>query len=185
MPGVRFCLHSDTLGPAPLTTGVMVVSPSTCMRIKPLIWLTLFVGAIVGGVLFGTSRWATRSPLPSLAGVTNIVFTYRGNEDKPGVEEHFSVAAPEEVRRLVSLLRIVGTFGNAEPMCAHCFGARFQKPSGTVEISFHNHCLALWDASATRMKGIWPIPKGFYTEFYKLARTRTTWRIPEFEQPGP
>ena len=145
-------------------------------------------GAMVGVAMtaagfFCISGCSERVAFPSLQGTTNIVFACP-SEDKPGTEEQFGVGAPDEVNRLVSLLRMRGSYHTASG-CVHPFAGRFQKPSGVVEISFHNHCLVLYDASGKVSVGWWPMPKEFYAEFYNQARTQAKWRIPDYEAPKP
>src|ERR1019366_7728885 len=106
--------------------------------------LGLFLVAMTAAGFFCISGCSERAAFPSLQGTTNIVFACP-SEDKPGTEEHFSIATPDEVSRLVSLLRVRGSYRTPSD-CVHRFSGRFQKPSGMVEISFHNHCLVLYDA---------------------------------------
>jgi hypothetical protein len=125
------------------------------------------------------SGCSERVAFPSLQGTTNIVFScHQGNAD-------FTIVAPDEIRRFVSLLPVGASSLHLRSACVHAFKGKFVKPSGTVEISFHNHCLDLYDASGNVSVGEWPMPKGFYMEFYTQARKRTKWLIPDYEAPKP
>lgn len=148
-----------------------------------MVILGLLLGVAAAGLSW-LSGSSARPTFPGLQGTTNIVFIY-WIQDKARPEERFSVAAPADVQRLVSLLRVAPSHYDDEPACLRRFRAWFQKPSGTVIITFHNDCLSLYNASENTCVGWWPMPKEFYAEFYKLARTQAKWEIPEFEAPKP
>ena len=141
--------------------------------------VALLFGIMTAAGFFCTSGCSKRPAFPSLQGTTNIVFSY--NQDETG----FSISAPDEVRRIVSLLPVGASSGYLASKCVHPFKGRFEKPSGTVVISFHNHCLDVYDASGSVSVGCWPMPKGFYVDFYNQARKLTKWRIPDYEAPKP
>jgi hypothetical protein len=138
----------------------------------------------------GCSAWAQKSTprwwaFPVLEGVTNILVTFH---DSNGTDQ-FSITATDTVRRLISLLRPLDAYTNyprpqAVTGCLTCFRAEFQKPSGTTEILFHNHCLFLRSTNHG-FSGWWPMPKEFFAEFYKQLPTHTRWMVPDSELPKP
>jgi hypothetical protein len=93
--------------------------------------------------------------------VTNIVFKEVIASDTNHLRS-FGVNDQKSVERLLSTIRLAGT----QPCyCDHTLEVVFEGPSGSVRVSFCDHCFKLKDEHG----GYYAMPREFYEEFKKLA----------------
>jgi hypothetical protein len=91
----------------------------------------------------------------ALKAATNIVFKIQQHKG----EKQVSVSAPAQVRSLTSTL----TLQRKQPCaCEHLEGAVFEGPSGTIQVSFCNHCFDFGGNT-------YDMPKEFYAQYLKLV----------------
>ena len=97
--------------------------------------------------------------LQDFQGVTKITFKKRGGGGMGTSRRWFSVSDPNNVRRLLSLIRLRPFGSNPRPGCIHELLASFQKDSGEAfDVDF---CMACF--------GDCYMPQEFYSEFLRLA----------------
>lgn len=121
----------------------------------------------------------------AFAGTTNIVFTEHLGADKP--DKYIHVSDPEEVRRLVSIVRLVKKRPCA---CGHMLSADFQTPDANIRVSFCSHCFDVLDPGAPKSHSyqgakLYHMQRDFYAQLqaYVKQRTNENWHLPPLPKP--
>jgi hypothetical protein len=133
----------------------------------------IVVLTMTGSVLVAAAEDKLRSQAPgfeaSIRAATNIVFRQfaLGQENKKW--QVFGVSHPREVRRLTSSVHLGVETGNR---CEFIQQAKFQGPSGTVEVLFNEHYFVVVDQPDPKAysQHTYQMPKEFYEQFDKLAK---------------
>ena len=132
-------------------------------------------GPVIVALAALTAVWAWRRAVPVFSGTAAITFTER--LDTP--EKKITVTDAKEVQRIVGTIHLVRKRACS---CSHIHEATFEKPTERIEVSFCDHCFAVL---GTKKNGWYPnvrdywMPKEFYSEFRKLALSRTNenWHV--------
>ena len=137
------------------------------MRNKSIIFGSLLILTATGIMAI---LWTPKSAGRLLKNTTSITFTEQG-WNKP--DKSFTVTDQAEVQRILDTIHL----RSKDPcLCDHLYEAVFKKTRGEVRVSFCDHCFdvlvsqtGVSSEEATHYK----MPKEFYTEFLRLARSQT------------
>ena len=118
---------------------------------------------------FGTSQAEA-----SMRGATNMVF----RESVPGKEvrsRDFTVADPDELRRITTPIRLGDETGNK---CEFLLQADFQGPAGATSVQFNDHYFVVVESPGPKgyKDHSYAMPKEFYAQFLSLAK-KHSWRL--------
>jgi len=169
----------SNLGLRRLVITIVVVLPGRgVMRTTSLVPLLML---LVCGTLLVIATSCERGEsatgaAPNFADITNIVF--KQFESFPGQKTNFTVSASNEIAHLVATINL----RKKQPCaCGHSQEVVFQKPSGEIRVSFCDHCFDVLDSrnpESYELLRMYRMPKDFYAEYVKLARTQPNWDVP-------
>ncbi len=112
---------------------------------------------------------------------TNIVFMEPIELPIPGMAKterrQFTISNSTEVAQLVAA---IGLRPKEPCPCQPHYEATFQEPSGQADVSFCDHCFAVYEGKhgdSYAAVHLYRMPKDFYAQFRKLAEEREHWRV--------
>src|SRR5256885_7960540 len=133
------------------------------------VMVVIFGGSALLAAAEDKSAYQPQGAEASIQTATNVVFTERAVSLKGIKSRQFAVADPDQVRRLTSSVRLgVEKTGTK---CEFLQQARFQGPSGSVDVQFNEHYFVVVDPPNSKgySDHTYQMPKKFYAQFCKLA----------------
>lgn len=137
--------------------------------------VVIFVGSVLAAASEDKSPSRASEAEASIQAATNIVFKQWTVDLKGTKSQQFAVTDPHQVRRLASWVRLGVETGN---MCEFLQQAKFEGPSGVVDVQFNEHYFVVVDPPSSKgySDRTYEMPKQFYAQFRKLAK-KHPWHV--------